>query len=281
MNKVRITCDSTCDLTAELYQKCVDEVASLCVTLGEDLKRDGLDISASDIFEYVAKTGILPKTSAVSIGEYEEIFKKYVDEGDEVVHINISSELSACHQNAKLAAEEVGNVYVVDSKNLSTGSGLLVMRAKELAEEGLSAAEIKEKLDEIKEKVDASFVLQTLDYLQKGGRCSSVVAFGANLLKLRPEIVVENGKMDVARKYRGSAEKSILDYVRGRLEGRDDIDTSRIFVTHSHAPAEIVEKVKELVMELHPFEEVIETLAGCTITSHCGKDCLGVLFFKK
>ena len=281
MNKIRITCDSTCDLTQELYQKYADEVVALCVTLGEDLKRDGVDISAFDIFEYVAKTGVLPKTSAISIGEYEEVFRKYVDDGDEVIHINISSELSACHQNARLAAEEVGNVYVIDSKNLSTGSGHLVMRAKELAEEGLSASEIAEKLNEIKEKLDVSFVLQTLDYLQKGGRCSSVVAFGANLLKLRPEIVVENGKMDVARKYRGSAEKSILDYVRGRLEGRDDIDTSRIFITHSHAPAEIVEKVRELVMELHPFEEVIETVAGCTITSHCGKDCLGVLFFKK
>ncbi len=281
MNKIRITCDSTCDLTPELYEKYADEVVSLCVTLGEDLRRDGVDISAPDIFEYVAKTGILPKTSAISIGEYTEVFEKYVNDGDEVIHINISSELSSCHQNARLAAEELGHVYVVDSKNLSTGSGHLVMRARELASQGFTAKEIAEKLNEMKEKLDVSFVLQTLDYLQKGGRCSSVVAFGANLLKLRPEIVVENGKMDVSRKYRGSMEKSILDYVRGRLEGRDDIDTSRIFITHSHAPAEIVEKVRELVLQLHPFQEVIETKAGCTITSHCGKDCLGVLFFKK
>lgn len=281
MSKIKITCDSTCDLTKELYEKYDVEVAALGVNLGEVYYHDGVDVTAEDIFAFVGENGTLPKTSAVSIAEYNDMFKKHVDEGCSVIHINISSELSASYQNACLAASELENVYVIDSRNLSTGSGLLVIKACELAETGMSAAEIADELRGLTEKVDASFVLQTLEYLQKGGRCSSVVALGANLLQLRPEIEVSDGKMGVGRKYRGKMDKSVKDYVKGRLENRDDIDLSRIFVTHTTMPQEVVDMVIKTVKEFHPFVEVIETVAGCTISSHCGPGCLGVLFFKK
>jgi DegV family protein with EDD domain len=197
------------------------------------------------------------------------------------VHINLSSNLSSCYQNALIAAKEVGGVYPVDSLNLSTGSGHLVIEAANMAKNAMTAEEIVEKLCKMREKLDVSFVLQTLDYLRKGGRCSALTALGANLLQLRPEIEVKDGKMGVGNKYRGKMDKSISDYVRGRLEGRTDLVLERIFVTHSGVPAEIVADVMAQVKQLQPFAEVIETRAGCTITSHCGPNCLGVLFFKK
>ncbi len=281
MTKIKITCDSTCDLTQELYEKYNVEVIPLGITLGSDLFFDGVDVTAERVFEFVSEKGVLPMTSAISVGTYEDVFKKYVDEGFSVIHINISSEFSSCHQNAKIAAEEIGNVYPIDSRNLSSGSGHLVLAAAEMAEAGMEAPEIADKLNELKGSLDVSFVLQTLDYLKKGGRCSGVVALAAGVLQLRPEIEVVEGSMKVGKKYRGKMEKSIMDYVRGRLEGRDDIDTKRIFVTHSNVPQEIVRTVVEYVKSAYPFEEVIETIAGCTVSSHCGPNCLGVLFFRK
>ena len=281
MSNIKITCDSTCDLPQALYAKYDVEVIALSVALGEELHRDGVDISAPELFAYVKESGNLPKTSAVSMGEYLDVFGKYVAEGKTVIHINLSSALSASHQNAMLAAQELENVYVVDSRNLSTGSGHLVIEAGEMVAQGLDAATIVARLNEMKERLDASFVLQTLEYLQKGGRCSSVAALGARALQLRPEIRVADGGMGVGKKYRGSMEKSVLDYIRGRLEDRDDIDIRRIFVTHSPMDSDVVAKAIALVKELQPFEEVIETDAGCTICSHCGPNCLGLLFFKK
>ncbi len=281
MNKIKITCDSTCDLLVEQYRQCGVERIALGVTLGDTLYHDSVDISAPEIFAFVKKTGTLPKTSAISVGEYLDVFGKYTAQGMSVIHISLSSELSASHNNAKLAAAELGNVYVVDSRNLSTGSGHLVLEAAELAQQGLEAETIVARLNERREKLDVSFVLQTLEYLQKGGRCSSVTALGARALQLRPEIRVTDGTMHVGKKYRGSMEKSVLDYVRGRLEGREDVDTRRLFITHSHMDSAVVEKVVALCRQLQSFEEIIVTEAGCTICSHCGPDCLGVLFFTK
>lgn len=280
MQKVKVTCDSTCDLTKELYVAYGIDPVPLGVSMGSDFRYDGVNVTADELFDYVGSSGELPKTSAISVGEYMEKFQKYVDEGCAVVHINLSSELSASHQNARMAAESVGNVWVVDSRSLSTGSGHLALLAAQLAAEGRSAPEIAAGLDEAKETLDVSFVLQTLEYLHKGGRCSGVTAFGANLMKLRPEIEVADGKMRVGRKYRGSMEKTILAYVRGRLEGQTGVRTQRIFVTHSGVPQELLDQVVALVKELQPFEEVIVTRAGCTISSHCGPECLGVLFFR-
>ena len=281
MSNIRITCDSTCDLTASLYETYRAQPVPLGVSLGDDFRRDGVDIKPQDIYAFAAATGSLPKTSAISVGEYEELFRSLTAQGDPVIHINLSSELSASHQNACLAAQMVGNVYVVDSRNLSSGSGHLVLLARELADEGKSPEEIVATLEEARAKLDVSFVLQTLEYLHMGGRCSGVAAFGANLMKLRPEIEVIDGKMQVGHKYRGTMEKTILAYIRGRLEGRTDIDCRRIFITHSGVPQDIEDKAVALVKELQPFREVIVTSAGCTISSHCGPNCLGVLFLRK
>ena len=281
MSNIRITCDSTCDLTASLYETYRAQPVPLGVSLGDDFRRDGVDIKPQDIYAFAAATGSLPKTSAISVGEYEELFRSLTAQGDPVIHINLSSELSVSHQNACLAAQMVGNVYVVDSRNLSSGSGHLVLLARELADEGKSPEEIVAALEEARAKLDVSFVLQTLEYLHMGGRCSGVAAFGANLMKLRPEIEVIGGKMQVGRKYRGTMEKTILAYIRGRLEGRTDIDCHRIFITHSGVPQDIEDKAVALVKELQPFREVIVTSAGCTISSHCGPNCLGVLFLRK
>lgn len=281
MKNIKITCDSTCDLTKVLYEQHQVEVIPLGISMGSDFRQDSINITAEELFDFVSKSGELPKTAAISVGEYEEVFRKYVDQNYQVIHISLSSELSASYQNACLAAQEVENVYVVDSRNLSSGSGHLVLMAAEMAKTGMTAEEIAKELNEKNVLLDVSFVLQTLEYLHKGGRCSGLAAYGANVLKLRPEIQVTDGKMQVGKKYRGEMEKSILAYVRGRLEGRTDIDHSRIFVTHSGVPNDLIEKVIDLVKELQPFREVIETRAGCTISSHCGPNCLGVLFFRK
>ena len=281
MSKIKITCDSTCDLSPELYARYHISVIPLCVSLGDRLCRDGEDVKPEELFSYVEETGKLPTTSAISVGEYEDFFRSFVEEGYEIVHINLSSELSSSHQNACIAAREVGNVYVVDSRSLSTGSGHLVILAAELASAGYDGAYIADSLNDMKGHLDVSFVLQTLDYLHKGGRCSGLARFGANMLKLRPEIVMENGKLHVGKMYRGSREKTILDYIRGRLETEKEVNYDRIFVTHSGVSAEIVEKAVALVKELRPFEEVIITVAGSTISCHCGPACIGVLFFRR
>ena len=281
MPKIKITCDSTCDLSPELYERYRISVIPMCVAMGDRLCRDGIDVEPKELFSYVEETGRLPTTSAISAGEYEDIFRPLVADGYEVVHINLSSELSSSHRNAHLAAQRVGNVHIVDSRSLSSGSGHLVILAAELASAGYDGAYIAKALDGMKGHLDVSFVLQTLDYLHKGGRCSGMARFGANMLKLRPEIVMENGSLHVGKLYRGSMEKSILDYVRSRLTSDKEVNYDRIFVTHSGVPREIVDKVIALVKELCPFEEVIETVAGSTISCHCGPDCLGVLFFRK
>ena len=281
MSKVKITCDSTCDLTKELYERYNVSVIALGVNMGEDSRLDGVNVQPEELYSYVAETGKLPSTNAISIGSYEDFFKPFVEEGYEVVHINLSSELSCSHRNAKLVAEEMGNVYPVDSLSLSTGSGHLVVLAAELAAADYTAAEIAAALEEMKGKLDVSFVLQTLDYLHKGGRCSSLAMLGANLLKLRPEIVMSEGKLGVGKKYRGSTEKSVLDYVKGRLQGAENLNLDRIFITHSGISKEIEDKVVALVKELQPFEEVFVTKAGSTISCHCGPECLGVLFMRK
>lgn len=281
MQKIVITCDSTCDLTKELYARHQVEVLPLSVSLGDEARLDSVNVTADELFAYVRESGALPKTAGVSVGQYEDVFRRYADKGCHVIHINLSSELSVSHQNALLAAQEVENVHVVDSRSLSSGSGHLVLLAAELAAFGMEAEEIVATLNRKKELLDVSFVLQTLEFLHKGGRCSGVAAFGANVLKLRPEIQVVDGGMQVGKKYRGDAEKSILAYIRGRLEGRTDIDPCRIFITHSGVSEEILGKAEALVKQLHPFREVIITRAGCTISSHCGPGCLGVLFLKK
>ncbi len=283
MGKVVITCDSTCDLTPELYQKYQIQPIALSIYLGEQVYKDQIDVTVPELFAYADRERVLPKTTATSVGEYMDVFSAFREAGSEVVHISLSNRFSSCYQNATIAAKELGGVYTVDSLNLSSGSGHLAVLAAELRDQGMSAADIASELEEARSRLDVSFVLQTLDYLKMGGRCSGVAALGANLLKLRPEILVTGeGTMVVGKKYRGDMKRTITDYIKGRLEGRDDIQLNRIFITYSDGiPDEDIEEFKALVASLQPFKEIILTNAGCTIASHCGPRCLGVLFFRK
>lgn len=281
MAKVIITADSTCDLPADVAQKNDVTIVPLYINLGEKSLADGKDITPEDIYAFVDETGNLPTTSANPIGNYEELFKSLTDEGYDVVHLNISSGFSCTHQNASLAAEDLDNVFVVDSRNLSTGSGLLVLEAAEMAKEGKSAREIAEKITELTAKADASFVIDDLTYLHKGGRCSAVAKFGANLLKLKPCIQVKNGAMGVAKKYRGDYKVCVEQYVKDKLADVDSIDTKRVFITHTQCDDDIVKLAVDTVNSLVKFDDVIENTAGCTVTTHCGPNTLGVLFFRK
>jgi len=281
LGKIKVCADSTCDLSPELIEKYGIQITPLHVITDEGDYRDGVDISPDQIYEYVDRTGKLPQTAAVSETEYYECFKKYVDQGLSIIHINISTGFSICYQNAKNAAEKLGNVYVVDSKNLSSGTGHLVMIAAELAQIGMDAKDIYEELLKTVPKVEASFLIDTLLYLYKGGRCSSLARLGANLLKLKPCIEVVGGLMTVGKKYKGTLATSLEKYVEDKLKGRADIWDKRIFITHTGCSKEIVDMVRKAIDKYQHFEEVIETRAGCTVTTHAGPGTLGVLFVRK
>lgn len=279
--KIKIISDSTCDLSPELLKKYDIDILPLYVNMADKVMKDGTEVVPDDIYSYVKKTGALPKTAAPNISDYLNIFNEWHDKGYSIVHFNISSDFSSAYNTACLAASEVGDVQVVDSRNLSTGQGLVVLYGAELAAEGKTPEEIKAACDEVASRVEASFVVDSIDYLYKGGRCSAVAALGANLLKLKPQIDVVDGKMGSNKKYRGNIDRVILNYVEDKLSGRDDIDFKRIFVTHTKCNSETVKNVIVRVKELCPqFEEVLETTAGCTVTSHCGPNTLGVLFIR-
>ncbi len=279
--KVVITSDSTCDLGAELIEKFGIGIMPLGVTLGDKSYRDGIDITADDIYAYYDKTKILPKTSAINIAEATDFFKQYTDKGYAIVHFTISSEMSTTYRNCLLAAEEFEDVHIVDTQNLSTGGGLLVLRAAEMAAQGASACEIAEKVRELVPCVDASFVIDNLEYLHKGGRCSAVAALGANLLKLKPCITVKGGKMGVEKKYRGKFIDTLKEYTRDRIGDYSNICLDHVFVTHAGCENAVVEAIVEEVKKTAPFSEIHLTRAGCTISSHCGANTLGVLFIRK
>ena len=281
MNKVIITCDSTCDMTKEQLEEYGVKTVPLYVRIQDDEYRDGVDITSDVMFEKISQCGQLPKTAAVSMQDYLDFWKPFKEEGYEIVHLTISSEMSVCFQNCRMAAEEMGGVYAVDSRNLSTGIGLLVITAANLAREGKSGKEIYDILMEKREKLNVSFVLDTVDYLAKGGRCSAVTAFAAGLLRLRICIEVKDGKMDVCKKYRGKMSVVLADYVRDRLNENVDADLDYIYITDSGVSDEIRQKVKETVLEMRPFTNVLFSTAGCTVSSHCGPGTLGILFFEK
>jgi len=278
--KVIISADSTCDLSPELIKRYDIRIVPLYVNLADKVCRDGVDVTPDDIYAFVSRTGILPTTAAVNPEEYLSFFKDMQAGGDcDLIHINISSDMSSCHQNARLASEALSGVYAVDSMNLSTGSGHLVIEAAEMAEAGMAAADIVKELESLRTKVDASFVIDTLEYLHKGGRCSSVAALGANLLKLKPCIEVVNGKMGVGKKYRGSLSSVLPEYASDRLKAKG-VKPRRVFITHSGCEAELLSLVRSKIESLAMFDEIIETRAGCTISCHCGPGTLGVLFIR-
>ena len=274
----KITADSTCDLSPEQLRQYGIKLLPLYVQLGEKTLRDGVDVFPDDIYAHVAQGGDLATTAAVNLADYVRAFSALSRKYDFVIHICISQDFSCCYQNACLAAAEYPNVYVVDSRNLSTGHGLVVLEAERCAREGMAPENIVAYLRELTDRVDASFILSRLDYMKKGGRCSSVAVLGANLLKLRPCIEVKDGKMGVCKKYRGTFDTCIKAYIEDRLKGKENLNLRRVFLTHSGVPEEIIETAKQAVRQYQNFEEICVTRAGCTVSSHCGPGTIGVLF---
>lgn len=276
--KIRITSDSTCDL-GENVQKRDIGILPLQVNLGDKAYRDGVDIVPEDIFKFVAETNILPKTAAPSIGEYEEFFKKELETADVVIHFNISSKSSGSHNFAKMAAEEfAGKVYVIDSKALSSGQGLLVLKACDLRDEGKSVEEIVDACMQLRDCVNTSFVPDSLEYLHKGGRVSGMVKTVAGVFKIHPLIYMDDGQLIPGKKYKGKMNVLLKQYVDDLKEKYPSYDKTRCFVTHSTAEKELVEEIKQKVKETFEFDEILETVAGSIVTSHCGQGTLGVLF---
>lgn len=279
--KIKILSDSTCDLSKELIEKYDITLIPLVIVKDGQPYSDGVTITPDEIFAHVAAGGDLCSTSALSVGEYTEQFSKYSKDYDGVLHINIGACFSSCHQNALIASQEFDNVRVVDSANLSTGQGLVVLKACELAQTCNSMDELKEALDAFTPKVEASFLLDQLKYMVKGGRCSAAAALGANLLNLKPCIEVKNGKMSVVKKYRGTYSKCLAAYVKDRIAERDDLQRHTLFVTHTPVTDECEQAVKKAVDEYADFENIYWTKAGCTVSCHCGPGTLGVLFVRK
>lgn len=278
---IKILSDSTCDLSQELLTKHNIDLAPLNIRKGDEEFLDGVTITPQDIFDHVAAGGSLCSTAALSVGVYQDLFAKYAGDYDGVIHINIGSGFSSCYQNACIAAGEFDNVRVIDSQNLSTGQGLVVLKACELAKTAQSLDELKQQLDAFTPKVEASFLLDHLEYMVKGGRCSMVTALGANLLNLKPCIEVKDGKMVVVKKYRGHYDKCLANYVRDRLDAREDLERDILFVTKTPVTDECYSAVMEAVQTYGHFQQIYETDAGCTVSCHCGPGTLGVLFVRK
>ena len=275
---IRITSDSTCDLGHLVAERDIT-LLPLAVNLGENTFYDGVDITPQDIFDFVAQNNVLPKTAAPSIGDYEEFFAKFVDAGDEVIHFNISAKSSGSHNMATQAAESFGGkVRIIDSMALSSGQGLLVLKAADMRDAGNSVDDIVEAVNALRERVNTSFIPDRLDYLYKGGRCSKMEMFGANILKIHPLIYMEEGKLVPGKKYRGKMSFIIKQYIDDLKELYPNYEKTRCFVTHSSADPELVATAIQKVKETFEFDEVIETVAGSIVTSHCGRGTLGVLF---
>lgn len=278
---IKILSDSTCDLSPAQLEQHNISLARLTVVKGDKQYTDCLDITPADIFAHVASGGSLCSTAAFSIGQYQELFASHAKDYDAVLHITISADFSACYQNACIAAADFDNVYVVDSRNLSTGHGLVVLEACRLAKSCDNMDEIVNKLNDFTSRVEASFLLDRLEYMVKGGRCSSAAALGANLLNLKPCIEVKNGKMSVVKKYRGPYTKCLTNYVKDRLADRDDISQDTIFITHTLVDDAALAAVREAVDTYGHFKDVWDTSAGCTVSCHCGPGTLGILFVRK
>ena len=278
---IKITADSTCDLTKSLVEKYDITITPLTVSCGSESFYDGVDITPDALYDKIAAGGQLASTAAVNVQEYIDVFSQVLRDHDAVIHFTISSAMSTCYQNACIAANEVGNVWVVDSRNLSTGIAHLVLDACELASSGMDAADIHQELERRREKLDVSFVVDTLEYLRKGGRCTAIAAIGANLLKLHPCIFVRNGEMGVGKKYRGKMADCLTAYVKDRLADPDTVDTRRVFITDSGISEDIRVLVEKTVRAQVPFQEIIHTRAGCTVSCHCGPGTLGILFYRK
>lgn len=277
---IKVTADSTCDLSREILDEMNITLTPLTVMIGEKPYHDGVDITPADLFKYVERDNEACKTAAINAYEYDCFFEKISPQYEAVIHVCIGAGFSSCYQNASMAAVGFKNVFVVDSQNLSSGSGHLVFEAARMSREGASLEDILRRLEEITPKVDASFIVDRLDYLYKGGRCSGLEMYSARVFQIKPCIEVANGRMIVGKKYNGSFKRCLEQYVKDKLRNKQDIDYGRVFITHPMCSADIIDDVKTTIAKYAHFDEVIETPAGCTISSHCGPNTLGILFLR-
>ena len=275
--KICISAESTIDLPKTLLDEFEIKTGPFTILLGPETGLDGV-ITPNEIFDYVDRTGVLPKTSAVNSNQFEEHFNKLLKEYDEIIHFSLSSELSSACQNAHIAAEGNPHIHIVDTRSLSTGIALLAINASKLVKEGKNVEEILKNTEERIKNDQTSFVLATVDYLYKGGRCSGLAKLGAQLFRIRPQIIMAEGKMSPGKKYMGKQNSCVENYVKDTLEQFNNPDLDLVFVTHSSATPEMVEIAKKALKE-RGFKRIEETLAGATISSHCGPKCLGILYF--
>lgn len=277
--KIKITADSTCDLSPELIERYNIGILPLFVALGEKNLLDGVNIMPQDIYDYYANTKMLPKSGARSSEDFYEFFQSFLNEGyNAVIHFNISADMSASNNNANIAASRLKNVFVVDSRSLSTGTALLALDACDMAQSGMSPKDIVKRANARAGAVQASFIINSLEFLRKGGRCSSMAYFGANLMQIKPSIIVKDGKMGTMNKFMGKFPRCVEKYVETVRATFTNPDPKRCFVTHTKLNDEIVSDVVEMVKSWDIFDEVLETTAGCTVTTHCGEGTIGVLF---
>lgn len=281
---IKIISDSTCDLSKELLEKYDISIRPLYVHLGEDEYVDGVSVTPDDLYKWADANKSTPKTSVFSLPEAMELFQKYTDAGDEIIAFSVSDEMSSSGNVMRMAAEELGkedSVHVINSANLSTGIGLLIIEAAIMAQNGIPAKEIVARIEALKPFVRASFVVDTLTYLHRGGRCSGIAALAGGMLKLHPKIVVSDGKMGPEKKYRGKMKSVIMDYVKDMEEDLKNAKPDRVFITHSGCEQEVIDMVQEYLKSLNVFGEILVTRAGSVISSHCGPGTLGVLFIAK
>ena len=281
MSKIIISCDSTADMPEELIKALDIHVYGLPVILGDKKHIDGVDVVPADLFKYADETGNLAKTSAANVADYTELFEGYTKDGSAVIHFIISSTMSASYNNACIAAESVENVHVINSKNLSSGIGYQVIVAAQMAKDGAEVEAILEKIADMQEKMDCTFILDTSKYLHKGGRCSAVAALGANVLKLKPCIEVRDGVMRVGKKYRGKLASVLCEYTDNIIAQKDDIVPDVAFVTHTCLTDELPSMVAERLEKSGIFEKIYKVNASSSIAVHCGPDTLGIIFLHR
>lgn len=279
--KIKITADSTCDLSAQLLEQWDISLVPIHILMGDQTYLDGVSIRPQDIFEHVQNGGQMHTSAAANVVEYSEFFAPFAERYDAVIHISIGSKFSSCCQNAGLAAQEFENVYVVDSENICTGQGYLVLRAARWAADGLPPRNICRRLQGLAKRVELSFVLDRLDYMAKSGRCSGVLAFGANLLKIKPCLEVINGELKVTKKYRGSLPSCVQRYAQERLLGRTDIDDEMVLLSSCLPQAGCVEAERAAIQSYGKFAQVYETDIGSTIGGYSGPGTIGIVFARK
>lgn len=281
MEKILLSSDSTCDLPKKVTDEYNIAICPISILLGDEEKYDTIDITAAGIIDFVNNTGILPKTSAITKETYYDFFKKFTDEGYQVIHFCISSKASSCYEHAEAAAKELSGVYVVDSYSLSAGQGLQILKAADMIKSGMSADDIFTAAKTLNEKVQTSFVVDRLDFLHKGGRCSSVALVASKFLKIHPSIAITDGALAVKKKYAGALKRALVQYVDDLADEFKNYDNTRAILIHSPADEDVVNLVRNEVKAKFAFNEIIDVSAGSTVTSHCGYNTVGVMFFLK